>query len=177
MATATLITLEEYHQKYEGESGYEYWFGEVVRKPMVTLAHGTLAVVLAQLFYESGYTSAAEVDLRIDPDWEPRPDVLAILHPGPGPYPTKPVDIVAEVLSPSDTVKMVFAKCRNYERVGVAQIFVFDPEERMAWQWSRDTDNLERVHELNLTNGKVISMHEVWSEFERRMKAWSNQEK
>jgi len=29
MATKTLITLEEYHQRYAGENGYEYWFGEV----------------------------------------------------------------------------------------------------------------------------------------------------
>ncbi|MGA8025842.1 MAG: Uma2 family endonuclease, partial [Bryobacteraceae bacterium] len=64
------------------------------------------------------------------------------------PYPTKPVDIVAEILSPDDAMTKVFDKCRNYARIGIPQMFVFDPESKTAWERSRETDNLERIHRV-----------------------------
>lgn len=168
--SAATMTLEEYTLRYDGKSGYEYWFGEVVRKPMVSLTHGALALILGQLFEEAGYFSACEVDLRVDPNWVPRPDVMGILHPDLSlPYPAKPVDIVAEVLSPSDAMSMVFEKCRNYDRIAIAQILVFDPDGQVAWQWSRETKNLERIDSLRL-NSKVIAVTEIWAKLDRRTK-------
>jgi Uma2 family endonuclease len=171
MATTTLLTLEQYRERYSGESGYEFYFGEAVRKPMVTRLHGALAVILAKLFHEAGYFSTCEVDLRIDPNWEPRPDVMAEDPDSDlsAPYPTKPVAIVAEILSPSDSMSGVFRKCGDYARVGVAQIFVLDPEERRVWQWSRETKNLERIDQLLLGNGAVLPASRVWIELDRRI--------
>jgi len=41
-----------------------------------------------RLFVKAGYAAGAELDLRIDPDWEPRPDVVASLAIE-EPYPTQ----------------------------------------------------------------------------------------
>lgn len=166
-----LLSLDEYRRQYAGENGYEYWFGEVVRKSVPTWLHSILQAILVDLFDKAGYVSGSELDLRIDPQWEPRPDVAAALSPNlEEPYPTKPVDIVAEILSPDDPMSRVFDKCRHYVRIGIPQIFVLDPESRIAWEWSRRTENLERVDTLRTGNDVVIETRDIWVELERRSK-------
>lgn len=167
--TTATLTLEQYHARYAGENGYEYWFGEAVRKPTPTWLHAILQGLLTEIFHRLGYFSGSELTLRVDPQWEPRPDVAAALDLT-EPYPTKPVDIVVEILSPDDTMALVFRKCRHYVRIGIPQIFVFDPEARDAWEWSRDTDNLERITRLLLDNGAGVEVSEVWAELDQRLR-------
>ena len=168
-AGTTLLTLEQFNAQYANEHGYEYWFGEVVQKGMPTWLHGLLQLILAEFFYRAGYATASEIDLRIDPNWQPRPDIIAATEIE-QPYPTKPVDIAAEILS-DDPMTKVFEKCRNYARIAVRQIFVFDPEAKMAWQWSRETNNLERIQSANLTNGSTLEVDQIWAEMAARMAA------
>jgi Uma2 family endonuclease len=172
MSAATgLLTLEEFNVQYAQEHGYEYWFGEVRPKGMPTWIHGLLQAILAEFFYKLGYISGSEIDLHIDPNWQPRPDVMAALE-FEQPYPTKPVDIVAEVLS-DDPMTKVFEKCRNYARIGIPQIFVFDPEFKTAWEWSRENNNLERIDALRLRNGSTLNVSEIWTELSTRMRTRS----
>jgi len=127
MATAAvLLTLEQFHEQYGSESGWEFWFGEAVRKPVPTWYHGILQVLLGDLLFKAGYFAGAEINLRIDPNWEPRPDVLAAREIE-GKYPTKPVDLVIEILS-DDQMGMLLKKCEHYTRIGIPDIYVFDPE-------------------------------------------------
>lgn len=169
MATSTaLLTIDQFNAQYANEHGYEYWFGEVVQKGMPTWLHGLLQVILGELFHKLGYASGSEIDLRIDPNWQPRPDVTASLEIE-QPYPTRPVEIVAEILS-DDPMTRVFEKCRNYARIGIPQILVFDPESRMAWEWNRETGNLERIERLRLGNGATLQINEVWAELDARMR-------
>jgi Uma2 family endonuclease len=164
-----LITLQEFLDEYGAEDGYEYWFGEVVRKGMVTWKHALLARVLANILEQHGYKTGGEIDLVIDPNWRPRPDVLAA-HRIEHPYPTSPqsAEIVIEVLSPDDRMNRVFRKCRHYVRVGIPQIFVFDPESKDAWEWSRTTNNLERIETMQL-GAITIAIDTVWKEFDARL--------
>jgi Uma2 family endonuclease len=166
-AATTLLTIEQYREQYAGEPGWEYWFGEAVRKPVPTWLHGILQVILSDLLYKAGHYSASELDLRIDPNWEPRPDVAGALELE-QPYPTKPIDVAIEILS-DDKMGQLFRKCRHYVRIGIPQIFVFDPEARDAWEWSRETDSIERIQELRLGNGSVITLAGVWAELDRRI--------
>lgn len=66
---------------------------------------------------------------------------------------------------------LVHEKCAHYDRIGIAQIFVFDPERRAAWLWSHETENLERVHDLRLGNGQVLPVSTLWTELDRRIDA------
>ena len=166
-AATTLLTIEQYREQYAGETGWEYWFGEAVRKPVPTWLHGVLQLLLGQLLREAGYYSASELDLRIDPNWEPRPDVAGALTLE-QPYPTKPIDVAIEILS-DDKMGPLFAKCRHYVRIGIPQIFVFDPVARDAWEWSRETDSIERIQSMRLGNGSVIAVDDVWAELEKRI--------
>ena len=162
MATAPVrLSLEEFHSRYAGEKPYyEYWFGEAVQKSVGTLSHGILQLIVGELLRRAGYKVAAELELRIDPQWEPVPDVAAWLRRIAGRYPTEPIDVVVEILSPEDRMSHVMSKCGHYERIGIQQIFVLDPEEKKGWQWSKGS--LESVTVLHLKNGNAIDLTEVW---------------
>jgi Uma2 family endonuclease len=166
-AATTPLTLEQFHALYENESGYEYWYGEAVHKGVATTLHGLTQVIIGGLLRKLGYHVGTEIDLRIDPRWEPRPDVLVSLFPLPQPYPNKPDNLfIFEVLSPDDALPKLFRKCRNYLRIGVEPVFVIDPEARDSWEWSRATNNLERVSHFALPGDKVLAVDDVWSELD-----------
>jgi Uma2 family endonuclease len=168
MATvAGLLTLAQFHEQYDSERGYEFWFGKVVRKPMPTWLHGALQIFLGELFFRLGYFTSSEVSLRIDPNWEPRPDIAASLSPPEGLYPTRPVDIAIEIPSKNQT-PTVTEKCQHYARIGIPQILVFDLDSRIVSQWSRPTDRLEPIEEIKFSNGDSIAISDIWAEFETR---------
>ena len=171
MATAThSLSLEEFRSQYNNEKPYyEYWFGEAIQKSVPTIPHGLLQRILGALLAAAGYRSGSEIELRIDANWQPKPDVIAWLSPIRQSYPTAPVDIVAEILSPDDAMALVFEKCRQYQRIGIGQIFVFDPEARVAWQWSATTGNLERISTVELGNGQSIPLPALWQQLDQAL--------
>ena len=171
MATSTIhISINEFHARYANESGYEYWFGEVVQKSVPTWIHAILQTLLAEIFYEEGYFSGSELDLRISREFQPRPDVAASLELESHGYPTKPIDIVAEILSPDDSAVRILEKCRHYAGIGIGQIYVFDPVERTAAQWDSSESALRRVDELKLTNGACVRVADIFARFDERLK-------
>jgi Uma2 family endonuclease len=104
---------------------------------------------------------------RIDPDWEPRPDVVAARELE-QPYPTKPIDIAIEILS-DDQMSRLLEKCEHYARIGIPCVFVFDPKGRRIWKWNPAADDLQRVQNLELPNGVITSGQTIWDQFERRI--------
>lgn len=169
MATGTHISLEEFHARYANESGYEYWFGEVIQKSAPAWLHAILQSLLAEIFFEHGYFSGSELDLRISPDFQPRPDVAASLELETRGYPTKPIDIVAEILSPDDSHDRLIEKCRHYAELGIHQIYVFDPIGRAAAQWDVATEQLRPITILRLTNGSELAVDRIFVRFEQRL--------
>jgi Uma2 family endonuclease len=168
MASSTTdLSVEQYHQQYGDQPGYEYWFGEVICKAVPTWLHALLQGLLVEFLVKAGYAAGSELELRIDPHWEPRPDVVGSLSIE-EPYPTKPVDIVAEVLSPDDRMDALFERCAQYARIGIGQIFVFNPRTYTAWAWDKTKRNLERVDSLKLGNGEAIELSALWNEMDRR---------
>jgi Uma2 family endonuclease len=169
MAAVTHISLEKFHARYAHESGYEYWFGEVVQKGPPTWLHAILQSLLAEFFYEQGYFSGSELDLRISHEFQPRPDVAASLDLETPGYPTKPIDIVAEILSPDDPPGKVLEKCQHYAELGIRQIYVFDPIARTAEQWDHANKQLQQITTLTLTNGSSIPINSIFARFEQRL--------
>jgi len=167
MATVTQpLTLEEFRSQFRRQKPYfEYWFGQPIQKTMPTWLHGVLQGVMLEILRQAGYKSGSEVELRIDPQWEPVPDVIATLKPIKD-YPTEPVEIVVEILSPDDKLIYVVNKCRHYERIGVEQVFVLDPVEKFAWQWR--AGGLEAITQLLLPNGAMVVVDEIWRRLDER---------
>lgn len=51
------------------------------------------------------------------------------------PYPTEPVLLCVEILSPEDRIGAMLAKCELYHAWGVPFCWVVDPEKQTAWQY------------------------------------------
>jgi Uma2 family endonuclease len=170
VATATRhLTLGEFRAQYQGRKPYfEYWFGEPIQKSMPTWLHSVLQGILVELLKRAGYKSGSELELRIDPNWQPVPDVTGVSTSPAGPYPTQPVDIVIEILSPDDPFPQVLKKCRHYARIGTQKIFIADPEEKTAWEWNEGAQRLERVDALQLPNGQSMPLSDVWTELDKQ---------
>jgi Uma2 family endonuclease len=166
MATAPqYLTVDDFERQYGHENGWEYWFGKAVQKPMPTWAHGILQQLIAELIRQAGYVTGPEVDLRASPDWRPRPDVSCV-RKREGRYPNI-LDIAVEILS-DDGGRYILEKCRNYEKVGIVQIFVLDPETHAIYEWNK---GLVERSDLPLANGVTIAGETIWQEFDRRMNA------
>jgi len=90
-----------------------------------------------------------ELTLAISETWEPTPDVCGMLGPDDGePYPTKPIAVVIEILSPRDSFTRVIQKCRKYSSWGVPDILVFDPIGCEAWRWDATADDVVRFKQI-----------------------------
>jgi len=64
MATVpNLLTIEQFHERYDNQPGYEYWFGKVVEKPAPDWMHGAFQLLLGHLLFQAGYFAASEASL------------------------------------------------------------------------------------------------------------------
>jgi Uma2 family endonuclease len=132
---------------------------------MPTWLHAVLQRIIGEALRSAGYKSGSEVELRIDPQWEPVPDVIGTLK-SIRDYPTEPVEIVVEILSPDDKLMHVIKKCRQYERIGTERIVVLDPVDKLAWQWK--SGGLEASTQLLLPNGAAVNFEEIWRQLEEQ---------
>jgi Uma2 family endonuclease len=162
------LSVQEFHARYDGEKPYyEYWKGEAVQKSMPTRMHSLIQKILLRLLDGIGYDSGAEVTLKLDPAYEPIPDVIAAEGAIGDPYPTSPFEVAVEILSPDDSFSRVVRKCRLYERWGIRRILVIDPAERVIWHFEngahRETDVIARRGE------QAIPAQSLWDEVDREL--------
>lgn len=160
------LSVREFHARFDGEKPYyEYWNGEAVRKSMPTLLHSLIQKILLRLLDDIGYDSRAEVTLKLNPDYEPIPDVITTDGATVDPYPTSPFDVAIEILSPDDSFSRVLRKCRLYEQWGICQIVVIDPVERLVWRFE---NGVPRESDIIARRGEhAIPAQALWDEVDR----------
>jgi Uma2 family endonuclease len=163
------LTKEEFHARYDGDKPYyEYWDGEAVQKAMPTWLHGLIQGILRDMLRGIGYVSASEITLHLDPSYEPIPDVIAVEGPATGRYPTKAFEVVIEILSPQDPFSRVLRKCRLYEKWGIRQIVVIDPEARAVWRFEH---GMPVETDILATRGEAkILAQALWDEVDLQYK-------
>jgi Uma2 family endonuclease len=162
------LSLQDFHARYDGEKPYyEYWDGEAVQKSMPTYLHGLIQGILMRLLDGIGYTAASEVTLKLDPRYEPIPDVIAIDGPAGDPYPTSPFEVAIEILSPDDSFSRVLRKCKLYEKWGIRQIVVIDPKERLVWRFENGTPKETDV--VARRGDATIPAQTLWDEVDRKL--------
>jgi Uma2 family endonuclease len=141
MAAATKMPVEEY-LKLTGKPYFEYIDGQVVQKAMPTELHGIIQGILLYWFVRNypGYLAATEVRMQLSEDDYLIPDVSVRKRElgSASRYPTKPVDLVVEVLSPDDRLGQTFSKLEKYHDWGVPFAWVIDPEKRTAWTYPKE---------------------------------------
>ena len=133
MSSATLVPVEEYLRLTE-KPNREYRDGVLYPKAMPTTFHGILEPMLWLALRKLGLLAAVEVTVKLSPTKYLVPDVIAakVLQ---NPYPTEPVLLCCEILSPEDSLGATLAKCEEYHTWGVPFCWVIDPNKRTAWEY------------------------------------------
>lgn len=149
----------------------EYLDGVLTQKPLPTWDHGAIQSQSIQLIAREapGLFPAAEITVQLRTGRFLVPDVVvqdrARLQ---RPYPLDPVHLCIEVLSPSDRVSDVLAKCEEYHAWGVPTAWIIDPDERRAWEYRAGQRPVEILVGGRLTTDRVsISVDELFSVLER----------
>ena len=167
------LTPEEFHRRYDGQKpAYEYWYGAAVRKSMPTYLHGFLQFLIMKMLDAAGWNTASEVRLKIVPDAEPVPDVIAVWEKAEGRYPTSAPDLCVEILSPDDTLSKAFQKAAHYIQWGTECVWIVDPDKRTAWLLQKGSAEPKWIPpEGMLRIGETeIALPALFAEVDKRLK-------
>lgn len=173
MATTTShLSVEEFHRLYDDASKpyYEYWYGEAIQKSMPTWLHGIVQFAIMLLLRDRGWRPSSEVRLRIRPEAEPVPDVIATRQTPQQPYPTQPVEICIEILSPDDRLQKVIEKGKRYLSWGIQYVWIIDPVARTAWMLTHEHPDGVWIHpedKLSASEATEIPLLELFAEVDR----------
>ncbi len=138
MAT-TAVTIEDYLNGPIPDPDMEYVDGELKGKSLVQSVHGLLQVEIGIWFRQNfdawGLIAAAEVRIQVSATRVRLPDVVVNEA---GPWLStliEPPLIVVEILSPADSFTELTEKLREYEAMGIQNIWVVDPQARRSWTY------------------------------------------
>jgi len=160
VSSITLVPVEEY-LRYADKPNCEYRDGVLTPKPMPTTFHGLLEFMLVVMLRRLGLQAAPEVTVRLSPTKYLVPDVIAapILE---RPYPTEPVHLCCEILSPEDRLGAMLSKCEEYHAWGVPYCWVIDPVKRTAWEYHLSGEPT-RVADTLRAGNLTLSLTELFS--------------
>ena len=160
MSITALVSVEEYLARTQ-KPNCEYLDGVLQPKAWPTKSHGLLQYDLVGLLRKSGLDAVPEVTVRLSATRFLIPDVIAAPHIQ-DPYPTEPVLLCVEILSPEDRVGAMLAKCEHYHAWGVPFCWVIDPEKQTAWEYHSggeparvDRSGVLRAGELSISLGRA----------------------
>lgn len=125
ISTTVLIPVEEYLRLTE-KPYCEYRDGVVSPKAKPTKFHAIIQYALLMLLRGQGVRPLPELTLRISPTKYLVPDVC-VAADFPGPYPTEPIQLCCEILSPEDRLGSMLSKCEEYHAWGVPFCWLIDP--------------------------------------------------
>lgn len=160
MNSTVLIPVEEYLLLSEKPT-CEYRDGVLYPKAMPTKFHGVLEFMLVLMLERLGLEAVNEVTVRLSATKYLVPDVIA----GPviqQPYPTEPVLLCCEILSPGDRLGTMLVKCEEYHAWGVPYCWVIDPIKRTAWEYHAGAEPV-RVSETLHAGEFPVGLDELFS--------------
>lgn len=167
MSATALVSVEDYLRRTE-KPYCEYVDGVLHPKAMPTKLHAQIQKILMMLLERQGVEALSEVTVRLTLTKFLIPDVIAapVIQ---GPYPTEPVLLCVEILSPEDRIGATLAKCEQYHAWGVPFCWVIDPEKQTGWQYhaGREPERVDRAG--TLTAGQLTArLEELFSEEPRK---------
>jgi Uma2 family endonuclease len=113
MSATAIVSVEDYLRRTE-KPYCEYVDGVLYPKAMSTRLHALIQKILMRLLDAQGVEALCEVHVRLSPTKYFIPDVIAAPAIQ-NPYPTEPVLLCVEVLSPEDRVGATLAKCDAWQ--------------------------------------------------------------
>lgn len=169
------LTLQEFHRLYRDSDkpAHEYWFGEVRQKPRPRFLHGAMQFIIVFLLNARGWNAFPEVRLKLHPEAEPVPDVIALPKGEKieGHYTTRPFPLCIEILSSGDSLNRRFTKAEHYVSWGVAYVWIIDPQARTAWMVTQEISAPQRIHPDGALRADEteIALQELFAELDKKM--------
>ena len=130
--------LEEY-LRTSFKPACEYRDGVLTQKPMPTLKHSLVQFAVNKLIDAlfPGFEAGPELTVRLRENRYLVPDIAVQRKDRiQDPYPTEPVHLCVEILSPEDRFSEVIAKGEEYHAWGVPMVWIIDPVNQAAWEFS-----------------------------------------
>jgi Uma2 family endonuclease len=133
MATATVYMPVEEYLRSSFEPDAEYVNGQIEKRAVGEYDHSAWQKAIVFWFEKQ----ARDAQIRVCPELRVQvlphsylvPDVTILDRNRPiEQIITHPPVAVFEILSPTDTLKRVMAKCGDYERMGIQTILIIDPD-------------------------------------------------
>ena len=155
------------------EHDCEYIDGVIRERALGDFEHCFLQGLLCSIFFNHRsdwrVVSLPEQHIRITPTRYLIPDVTMLKAGLPRePKLTKPPLLVVEIQSPTDTLRGVASKARDYLGFGIENIWVIDPKSRKAYY--AKPAGLEEVTEgwLEIPGTPIrVSLEEIFAEMDR----------
>jgi Uma2 family endonuclease len=138
-ATTALVTVADY-LKMSADPDCEYVGGVIEERPGGEYDHSTWQIALAAFFLarekELGILSRPELRVQVAADSFRVPDVTLLSREAPREQIiTHPPLAVFEILSPEDSMTRMLEKLAEYERMGVAAIWVIEPKRLLYYRY------------------------------------------
>lgn len=142
MSTRTLMTLQQFFDLPEDDSGWTYELdrGELIKMPPSAAKHELVKNTIAELlmpFVRSKKLGRilVETGFTLDPESWRRPDVSFLRHDRVAKLdPDEPLDgapdLAIEVVSPSDSKRVLNKKVRHFLDTGTAEVWMVYPDSR-----------------------------------------------
>ncbi len=160
-----LYTYEDYARLPAG-AGYQLIGGALIVTPAPGKRHQYIAMKIVKLFddyvesNQLGEVSMAPRDVCFGPHDIYQPDILFIakerLAISAEDKVNGPPDLVVEILSPSTAYYDLRKKYRIYEKYGVKEYWIVDPEEQSVEIYQL-TDGMFRLAERQVNDGEIAS--------------------
>ena len=166
MSVITKKTVKDYIELPEGPPYYQLIEGELIMSPAPSYSHqktvGRVFLKLSMLLEEKGLGEVliSPIDLYLDEKNVFQPDIVVLLKEGKAKVEEKgifgPPDVVVEILSPSTAYYDLIVKKEVYERAGVKEYWLLDPN-RKTFEIYRNTEEGFKLSFQAREKGKVLS--------------------
>jgi Uma2 family endonuclease len=160
------VSVEEYPAT-SYKPACDYLDGVLRQKPLPTRKHGVLQGRFIQLISTGfpDFEAASEVTVQLRPGKYFVPDVIVQSRASiRDPYPTEPVHLCIEILSPDDRMSEALGKGEEYHAWGVPTVWIADPDCERAWEYRAGQRPAEIAAGGSLTaDGIEIPLSEAFS--------------
>ncbi len=138
-ASGTLISVEEYLRTVT-DPDCEFVRGVLEERHVGEYDHSTWQTILAEFFnaqgFELGVKARTELRVQVAPENFRVPDVTLLSRAAPREQIiTHPPVAVFEILSPEDTMTRMLEKLSDYERMGIAAIWLIEPTKLLYYRF------------------------------------------
>ena len=159
-------SARDFEKLPEGPPYYQLIEGDLIMSPAPSYSHqrtvGKVFLKLSRLLEEKGQGEVliSSIDVYLDEKNVFQPDIVVLLKEGKAKVEEKgifgPPDVVVEILSPSTAYYDLIVKKEVYERAGVKEYWILDPN-RKTFEIYKNTEEGLKLSSQAREKGKVLS--------------------